>query len=259
MSEGTLPALLVAALWSGALAAQSPYPAEVPLAPPATYADPRAAADSLEALLHADSLDYGANWRAAMALVGLGNRVPETVRDPVRDSLYRVAVEYARRALRVDSGSVEGHFVLALALGRASLTRGGRQRVRDAEEIRREALRALAIDSLHDGAWHVLGRWHAEVRRLSGLQRFFARTFLGGGGLGAASWDGAVRALERAVALRPEWIVHRLALAQVYADVGRYAEAREQLRTILQLPGIDPMDGEHRRTAERLLSEWNKD
>jgi len=40
-----------------------------------------------------------------------------------------------------------------------------RDRIRDAEAIRTAALRALELDPGHDGAWHVLGRWHAEIMR----------------------------------------------------------------------------------------------
>lgn len=256
MFWATLLSLMIPGTVPEARAAQAAYPTELPGSPPGTYMDPRAAADTLEALLRRDSLDQGANWRAALALVNVGKRIPDQVRDAARDSLYRVAVDYARRAVRIDSTDPHGQFALANALGRASLTQGGRRRLRDAEEIRNAAVRALAIDPAHDGAWHVLGRWHAEIRRLSGLERFFARTFLGGAIVNEASWDRAVEALERAVALRPEWIVHRLALAEIYADVGRYEEARQQLIALRALPPIDPMDPEYRHTAGRLLAEW---
>lgn len=235
------------------LAGQDGYPASVPGAPPAVYADPRAAADTLERLLVHDSLDYGANWRAALALVTVAKRVPETVKDPVRDSLYRVAVGYAGRALRVAPNRPEGHFVLGTALGRAALTKSKREKIRDATVIRAEALRTIELDSLHDGAWHLLGRWHAEIMRLSGIQRFIAKRLLGAGVFGQASWAEAMRSLERAVALRPDWIYHRLDLALVYVDQERYADARVQLEIIRTLAPRDPMDPEYQRAALELL------
>ena len=56
---------------------------------------------------------------------------------------------------------------------------GKKERIRRAKIIRSEALRTLALDPSHDGAYHVLGRWNAEIMRLSGLSRFFAKHFLG--------------------------------------------------------------------------------
>ena len=44
-----------------------------------------------------------------------------------------------------------------------------------------EATRAVQIDSNYDMAHHVLGAWNAEVKRLSGFQRFFAKALFGGG------------------------------------------------------------------------------
>jgi thioredoxin-like negative regulator of GroEL len=99
----------------------------------------------------------------------------------------------------------------------------------------------------------VLGAWHAEVRRLSGVQRFFAKTLFGGGFMNQASWDTAVWHLERAVASRPEHVYHRLELAEVLVDLKRYTQAREQLERIPQLPVRDVLDEQYKREAAELL------
>jgi Tfp pilus assembly protein PilF len=127
--------------------------------------------------------------------------------------------------------------------------------VRLAEEVRRQALRVLELDSLHAGAHHVLGQWHAEVRRLSGVSRFFARHVLGAEVLDQASWDQAVRHLERAVELAPQGIIHHLELARVYLDRDREADARDELREVLQRPALEPTDPLHKQEAVRLMGE----
>ncbi len=105
----------------------------------------------------------------------------------------------------------------------------------------------------HDGGYHILGRWNAEIMRLSGVERFVARNFLGGAIFSKASWDGAVANLERAVELNPRRIVHRLDLAQVYVDLKRWAEARTQLEFIGRLPSADPNDPRNKQQAAALL------
>ncbi len=149
---------------------------------------------------------------------------------------------YARRAVAANDRGADGHFALAAALGRSALLSGVKERVRRGEEVRSEAERAIALDPRHHGALHVLGRWHAEVRRLSATERFVARTVLGGGSLKTASWDLAEANLRAAVRLGPEVIHHRLDLAEILADRESWAAARAQLDTLATLPRRNAVD-----------------
>jgi regulator of microtubule dynamics protein 3 len=205
-----------------------------------------------DAALALDSTDYDANWRAAFALLDQGEQIPDSVKSPERDSLVARAEVLARRALAADSTRPEGHFAVAATVGRASLGMGKKERIRRARIIRAEALRTIEIDPAHDGAYHVLGRWNAEIMRLSGLSRFFAKSFLGAGIFSQASWEEAIRNLQKAVELDPGRIYHRLELARVYADRKRYQEARDQLGWIGSLPDREPLDPLYRERAAAL-------
>jgi hypothetical protein len=151
-----------------------------------------------------------------------------------------------------DSTKPEGHFALAAAVGRASLTMGKRDRIRRARVIRDEARRAIEIDPDYDGAYHVLGRWHAEIMGLSGFSRFFAKSFLGAGIFREASWDSATTNLEKAVELDPGRIYHRLALAEIYVDRKRYDAARTQLTEVESLPLRELRDSHYKQDAAAL-------
>jgi tetratricopeptide (TPR) repeat protein len=215
---------------------------------------PQAALEQFEAALRLDSTSYEANWRAAEALVDVGKQTPDSVQSPERDSLYARAERYARRAVESNPQGTDGHAMLAVSIGRASLTKSSKERVRRAAEVRSEALRAIELDSANDRAYHVLGRWNAEIMRLSGLQRFFAKTFLGGKIMGEASWQGAIDNLERATTLAPDVIYHHLVLAEVLIDRKRYQEARDQLQRVTELPVFDVMDPAYQQEATRLLT-----
>jgi tetratricopeptide (TPR) repeat protein len=205
-----------------------------------------------EAGLAQDSMSYEANWRAAIALMDEGEATPDSMQDAHRDSLYARAEAYSRRAVAADSSRAEGHFALAAAVGRASLTMGKKERIRRAAVIRDEALRTIAIDPRYDGAYHILGRWNAEIMRLSGLSRFFAKHFLGAGVFGKASWEEAISNMEKAVELDPGRIYHRLELAEILADRKRYADARKELDQVAALPDREIMDPVYRRRAAEL-------
>jgi tetratricopeptide (TPR) repeat protein len=216
--------------------------------------DPKTALRDFEHALATDSTSSEANWRAALALITLGLTTPDSVKSPERDSLYARAERYARRAVQADSLDANAHFVLARAIGQTALTKGESQRIHVAADIRREALRAIELDPQHDGAYHVLGRWNAEIMRLSGFSRFVARNFLGAGIFGQASWNGAITNLERAVELDPERIIHRLDLAAVYADRKRYEDARRELAVLDTLPVRDFNDPRYKADGAALLA-----
>jgi tetratricopeptide (TPR) repeat protein len=204
------------------------------------------------AALTLDSLDYEANWRASIVLLDQGELIPDSVRSPRRDSLYAEAEHLARRAVVADSMGADGHFALAAAVGRASLTMGKKERIRRARIIRDEALRTIALNPKHDGAYHILGRWNAEIMRLSGLSRFFAKSLLGAGIFREASWEGAISNMEQAVALDPGRLYHHLELAEIYVDRKRYPEARAQIQELEALPDREIMDSVYRREAQAL-------
>jgi tetratricopeptide (TPR) repeat protein len=214
--------------------------------------DLRTALAHYEAALALDSTAYEANWRAAITLLDEGQQIPDSVKSPERDSLYARAERLARRAVAADSLGADGHFALAAAVGRASLTMGKKDRIRRARVIRDEAQRAIELNPRHDGAYHILGRWNAEIMRLSGLSRFFAKRLLGAGVFGEASWEGAVSNMEHAVALDPGRLYHRLELAEIYVDRKRYDDARAELAQLAALPDREIMDSVYRRQGREL-------
>ena len=214
--------------------------------------DLRTALAHYQAALALDSTAYEANWRAAITLLDEGQQIPDSVKSPERDSLYARAERLARRAVAADSLGADGHFALAAAVGRASLTMGKKDRIRRARLIRDEAQRAIELNPRHDGAYHILGRWNAEIMRLSGLSRFFAKRLLGAGVFGEASWEGAVSNMERAVALDPGRLYHRLELAEIYVDRKRYDDARTELAQLAALPDREIMDSVYRRQGREL-------
>ena len=214
--------------------------------------EPAEAARRFERLASRDSLDAEAHWRAAIAWSESASALTTKPGRPRRDSLNARAEVHARRALALDSAGAWPAFALGLVLGNTALTKGIKARVRMAVEVRELALRALATDSTHDGAHHLLARWHAEVRRLSGFERLIAKTILGGGVFGEANWASARAHLERAVALDSTRIFHRLDLAAVCIDLEDYACAETELRQVAELPERVAMDPAYKREGARL-------
>jgi hypothetical protein len=64
--------------------------------------------------------------------------------------------------------------------------------------------------------------------------------------------------MERAVALNPQHVYHRLELAGVYLDVNQPAKATEQLQAIAGLPVGDPLDPYYKRIAIEALADLQR-
>lgn len=212
---------------------------------------PDAALKHYEAALAIDSMNAHALQKASLSAVDLGEGTSDKA---AAADLFRLGQKYGRRAVAVAPGEAESYFNMARALGRAALNVGVRDRVKYAVEIRDMALEALKIDPNHPGALHVLGMWNAEVMRLNGLEKFFAKNFLGGKIFGTASWKEAVSNLEKAVQLDPTRLSHKLDLGLIYRDTGEKAKAREMLEAVVNGAQTDVNDPIYKRQAQQALA-----
>jgi hypothetical protein len=207
-----------------------------------------AALQHYEAAATIDSTLGEALWKASNSAIDLGE-----FNDAERASYYARGEALARQAVRTNPNLSEAHFALAKALGRVALSAGKRDKVKYASVVHDEVRDALRLDQTNAGALHVYGMWNAEIMRLSRIERWAARNLLGGGVLGEANWDNAQSYLERAAAIEPNRITHRLDLAAVYADRGDAAKAREQYEMIARLPVTDYNDPHYKQLAEERL------
>lgn len=203
-----------------------------------------------EAALALDSMDYPALLKAAHDAVDLGEFDPNAAQ---RDTLYKAAAQYARRAVAIKPTDPESHFELARAIGRNALTMGTRDKIHFAGEVHDQAMEALHLDPKHAGALHIMGVWNAEIMRLSGFSRMIAKNFLGGKIFGEASWDNAQRYLEESVAIEPERIVHRLDLGRVYVDRDEKVKAREQFEWMAKATPVEYNDHKYKEIAAEEL------
>ena len=198
--------------------------------------------------------NYTANWQAALSLIDIAQEIPDDV--PLAapaTRMYALAEVYARRAVAARPDDADGHFALANAVGRVALTRSKKERIRLAADDPRRGAPGHRARPAHDGAYHVLGRWHAEIMRLSGLQKFFAKNFLGARIFNEASWEvrdgepGEGGGAESPADLPPPGPRDRLHRP---APVRRRARAA---RGSARLPPLDYGDEDHQRRAADLL------
>ena len=203
-----------------------------------------------EMALEANAGDFEALWRLSRAYRDRGE-IAESKDQEKSD--YKTAESYAREAIVADPNRTEGHTQLSAALGRASLSESGRKRVEQSKEIKTSAERAVEIDPNNDTANHILGRWHYEVQILSGVEKFFANLLFGG--LPEASYPKAVSYFKKAIETTPDALNNHYELGRTLIKMEEWEEARQEFRTVLDLPTSDPEDSELKEGALKHLRE----
>jgi len=194
-----------------------------------------------------DSSNFESFWKLGRSLNLQGESVPE-------DSqlvIFEEARDAENRALELREGHADAHFELARALGKIALFKGIFKSASLAKKVRNECLRTLEIDSLHDGAWHILGRWNREV----GRKPKFLRVPMG---LGAANKEDAVAFMQKAIDLNPEYVNHHLEMGITYMTYDRDDEARKEFELCLSLPVQRPLDEKYKDEAKKYLAELDK-
>jgi tetratricopeptide (TPR) repeat protein len=192
-------------------------------------------------------------WRAARAHADVGKALEARDKREAK-AAYQRGEGLARRAVERAPDSANAHFALALCVGRLALFAGGKTKIRLSKEVRIEAERAIALDPLHDGAHHLMGRWHYAIARLGWLLKAFAEIIYGGVPPDA-SLEAAAEHFARAIEIDDRKPVHRLEYARVLLKLGHRERARDELRRCVELTPVLWDDAESQAEAARLLEE----
>ena len=195
---------------------------------------------------------YEGLWGAARSAIAQG-LLSEGKK--IQNDWYKIGESYARRATEVEPETLDGLYWLLTAKGLRATQSGARIASELGGEVYDLAHQILEMDSLHAGAYHALGVLNYQVRKLSFIERWVARTFLGAEVMNVTNWEDAERYLTRAVELRPEYILFHLDLGRMYLHRKRRAEARTHFQRALELPLLEPPDVRFQEIAELRLAE----
>ncbi len=205
---------------------------------------------AFQAALEAAPGDYAALCRLSQ----VESELAELQKGDEQRATRAAAVEHARAAVKAAPDSAGGHVWLAVALGRQALSEGPKTKLALSREIKSEVDRALQLDPDIGRAWHVVAMWNVKLSSLNTLERMAANAVLGGVPKGA-SFENADKAFQKAIALEPDYVNHRLEYGRFLKDRGRKDEARRELQKAVSLPPTsDALDARYQAEAKELLS-----
>ncbi|MBI4427908.1 MAG: hypothetical protein HY562_02200 [Ignavibacteriales bacterium] len=187
-------------------------------------------------------------WRISRCYVDLGEHLPSTTEAEKEKQLatYERSLEYAERAVSINPKSSMAYTRRAIADGRIALFKGVWSALDYVKRARADCEKAIELDSINNAAYYVLGRTHAKVSEKPRIVRWPL-------GLGWASLEDATTNYEKAISLRPDFIMYRLDAARAYIELDEYEKAKEHLSVISLLPTQDEDDDQFRRETKELL------
>ena len=182
----------------------------------------------------------------------------ETQKGDAQRHTWSDAVAHAREAVRAAPEQAEPHVALAVALGRQALREGPKTQLALSKEIKAETDLALKIDPNIGRAWHILAMWNVKITSLNGIGRIIANSVLGGVPKGASTAN-ADEAFQKAIALEPDYINHRLEYGRFLKDMKRTDDARRELEKAIALsPTSSALDPRFQAQARELLEKLPK-
>ncbi|MDN3657597.1 hypothetical protein QWZ08_18235 [Ferruginibacter paludis] len=171
----------------------------------------------------------------------------------VTNDYYKAALMYADVALKIDPNNAESNCVMAIALGRSSLNKSGKEKISTAKEIRKYVDIAIKNDPRNFKAWHVLGRWNFELSELNIIERTAAKLLYGTIPVGTIS--GAIAAFEKSNSITAGFILNYFELARAYQKNDEDSKAIAILNKMLSLPNQTEDDPLIKADGRKLLKQ----
>ena len=170
-----------------------------------------------------------------------------------RSSYYEAAVIYATTALNLNATNAEANAVMAIAMGRQTLEKSGKEKIAAVKDIKKYGDLAVKYDPNNFKGWHILGKWFYEVSNLNVFERAAAKVFYGG--LPSASLKESIAAYEKAKALNGTFLLNYLELAKAYKRNDEKDKAIQLLKKMPSLPNQTEDDPLIRAEGKKLLEE----
>ena len=206
---------------------------------------------ALEAFMKAYDVDpnnYEILWRISRTYVDIGEHQPAATQDDKTKQMatYQKALDFAELAVKANPNGSMGYTRRAIANGRVALFKGVWDSIDLVKAVRADCEKAIDLDKSNAGAYYVLGRTNAKLCEKPKIIRWPL-------GLSWANYEDARANYEKAISLRPTFIMYRLDAARTYTELDEYDRAKEQLTKIATLPTEDEDDNQFRKEAKDLL------
>jgi tetratricopeptide (TPR) repeat protein len=166
--------------------------------------------------------------------------------------LGHLALDYSRRAAACGPKDCDAQLATAITLGKMLPYLPTKEQVSASPRIKESVDKALELDPSDDTAWHILGRWHRVLADVNIVKRTMAGLLYGN--LPKGSINEAERAMQKAIELNPNRLMHYIELGRIYAQMGRTDDARRFINKGLAMPNSEKDDPETKERGRETLA-----
>ena len=212
---------------------------------------------ALDTYLKADKLsadNWDILWRISRAYVDLGEKMPDKTDEQKteQEKIYNKALDYADRSVKFGPNQSITYVRRAIANGRIALFEGIFSAIGSVNDVKDDCEKAIQLGNggnyVQALAHYVLGRGHLKVCEKAYLVRLPL-------GLGWGDTEEAVRLLETAVKLKPNFRMFLFELSKAYIEEDEYDKAKETLKKVEKAPFVDEDDDKVLADAKKLYEE----
>jgi len=216
--------------------------------------------NSLETFQRADKLspaNWEIMWRISRALVDIANKLPEEndTEKEAKVNILREAFLFADSSVKLAPDQSVTYLRRAIVNGKIALFEGVFSAIGTVKDVKADCERAIQLNNggnyVQALSHYVLGRTHAKVCEKAYLLRLPL-------GLGWGDMEVAIRELQNAVKLKPNFRMFHLELAKAYFEEDEYELAKENLLLVEKAPFVLEDDDEYLEEANELLKQVEK-
>ncbi|MDA0987459.1 MAG: hypothetical protein O3A55_07680 [Bacteroidetes bacterium] len=187
--------------------------------------------------------NYEVLWRLARTYLDIGEHSEESK----QLSIYEKSLSFSELAIKANPQGSMGYMRRAAAVGKVALFKGVWESLDLVGKIKSDLEKSIQLDKANPGAYYILARTHAKLCE----KPKFIRIPLG---IGWANMSESISKYEKALQLRPNFIMYNLDAAKAYIEIDEYHKAKILLHKIPTLQKEDEDDEAFKNEAESILN-----
>lgn len=209
---------------------------------------------ALDTYLQADKLspnNWEIYWRISRSYIDIGEHLADktSAQKDEQEKMYKKSLEYADKAVKLAPGEAITYVRRAIANGRIALFQGVFSAIGTVKDVKADCEKAIQLGNggnyVQALAHYVLGRTHLKVCEKPYLVRLPL-------GLGWGDTGEAVKLLETANKLKPNFRMFLYELAKAYVEEDEYDKAKATLKLVEKAPVADEDDNQVLADAKKL-------
>jgi tetratricopeptide (TPR) repeat protein len=165
--------------------------------------------------------------------------------------LGHLALDYAERAATLGPKDSDAQLASAISYGKMLPLLGSKEQVDAAPRIKQSVDRALQLNQKNDTAWHILARWNRVLADINPVKRMLAGALYGS--LPVTTYEAGEKAIQTAISINPNRLMHYIELGRIYSAMGRKDDAKKFLLKGTSMPNREKDDPELKQIAQDLL------